>query len=112
MTMLDRGASTVRESWNGVDTDGVAHESVNQNPKGAVMTFLHEYITGVRPAAPGYAEEEIAPTPGGPLTSAAATLDTRHGPVNSSWRIEDGRFYSTSRPRPGCAPQSESRREL
>jgi alpha-L-rhamnosidase len=92
MTMLDRGATTVWESWNGVDADGVAHESLNHYSKGAVITFLHEYIAGIRPAAPGYAEVEIAPTPGGPLISAAATLDTRHGPVRSSWRIEHGLF--------------------
>ncbi|WP_394525522.1 family 78 glycoside hydrolase catalytic domain [Paenarthrobacter nicotinovorans] len=92
LLMLDRGATTVWEAWNGVDNKGEAHGSLNHYSKGAVVTFLHEYVAGIRPAAPGYAAVEIAPHPWIPLTHASATVETRNGEVRSSWKVQDGRF--------------------
>ena len=45
--MIDRGATTIWERWNGVDADGVPHESLNHYSKGAVISFLHRYIAGI-----------------------------------------------------------------
>ncbi|WP_394525572.1 family 78 glycoside hydrolase catalytic domain [Paenarthrobacter nicotinovorans] len=92
MTMLDRGATTVWEAWNGVDADGASHESLNHYSKGAVIAFLHEYVAGIRPAAPGYAAVEICPHPHPSLTSASATLATRHGEIVCSWTTADDVF--------------------
>ena len=36
MYMIDRGATTVWERWDGVDDDGVPHDSLNHYSKGAV----------------------------------------------------------------------------
>ncbi len=44
--MVDRGATTVWESWAGIDADGVANESLNHYSKGAVISFLHRYVAG------------------------------------------------------------------
>ena len=92
MTMLDRGATTVWEAWNGIDANGVAHDSLNHYSKGAVIAFLHEYIAGIQPAAPGYAAIRIAPHPHPRLERASATIETPYGAVSSSWRIVDGAF--------------------
>ena len=35
--MIDRGATTVWERWDGIDEDGVPHESLNHYSKGAVV---------------------------------------------------------------------------
>ena len=43
LVMVDRGATTVWERWNGVSADGVPHESLNHYSKGAVVSFLHRY---------------------------------------------------------------------
>ena len=47
LAMIDRGATTVWERWNGVDADGVPHESLNHYTKGAVVSFLHRYVAGI-----------------------------------------------------------------
>ena len=36
LVMIDRGATTVWERWEGIDDDGVPHESLNHYSKGAV----------------------------------------------------------------------------
>ncbi|MDU0348932.1 family 78 glycoside hydrolase catalytic domain, partial [Actinomyces sp. MRS3W] len=95
MVMLDRGATSIWEEWNGIDAEGELHSSQNHYSKGAVITFLHEYVAGIRPAAPGYARVEIAPVPGGGLTHARARLSTVRGPIESSWTIADDIFRLT-----------------
>ena len=47
LVMVDRGATTVWERWNGVSADGVPHESLNHYSKGAVISFLHRYTAGI-----------------------------------------------------------------
>ena len=47
--MVERGATTVWEEWEGIDADGVAHASLNHYSKGAVISFLHRYVAGIQP---------------------------------------------------------------
>ena len=69
LTMIDRGATTVWERWNGVDADGVPHESLNHYSKGAVVSYLHRYVAGIEllDDAPAYRRFRIRPRPGGGL---------------------------------------------
>ena len=60
LTMIDRGATTMWERWDGVDADGVPHESLNHYSKGAVISFLHRYVAGLRRAG-----ADLAAVPGG-----------------------------------------------
>jgi alpha-L-rhamnosidase len=90
LTMVDRGATTMWEEWDGVDSRGVPHGSLNHYSKGAVATFLHRYVAGLRPAAPGYRTFEVRPQPGGGITSAMTRHLSPYGPVEVSWRL-DGR---------------------
>ena len=86
LAMIDAGATTIWESWEGVDAeDGVG--SLNHYSKGAVITFLHRYVAGIRPDedAPGYRRFRIEPVPGGGLTSATRALDSPYGRIESSW---------------------------
>jgi alpha-L-rhamnosidase len=46
--MIDRGATTVWESWEGSDAAGQPHESLNHYSKGAVIDFRHRYTAGIR----------------------------------------------------------------
>lgn len=92
LTMLDRGATTVWESWDGIDEAGVARNSLNHYSKGAVIAFLHEYVAGISPLAPGYGRVGIRPRPDPLLDAASATLDTPHGRVAASWATSGGRF--------------------
>ena len=80
MAMLDRGATTVWERWEGVDADGRPNESLNHYSKGAVIGFLHRYTAGIRLGDdPAYRTIRIELVPGGGLTSAAATHDCPYG---------------------------------
>ena len=90
LTMLDRGATTMWERWNGVDADGNAHESLNHYSKGAVISFLHRYVVGLQPTSPGYRTFRVGPLPGGGLTSAGVVLDCPYGRIEAAWRLQDG----------------------
>jgi alpha-L-rhamnosidase len=68
--MVDRGPTTVWEEWGGVDADGNPHASLNHYSKGAVISFLHQYVAGLQVVAPGYRRFRVAPRPGGGLSSA------------------------------------------
>ena len=85
LARIDAGANTIWENWEGVDDDGLG--SLNHYSKGAVVTFLHRYVAGIRPDEdfPGYRRFCIEPVVGGGLTSAHATLDGPYGRIESSW---------------------------
>jgi alpha-L-rhamnosidase len=92
--MLDRGATTVWEFWDGINDDGVVTGSLNHYSKGAVISFLHRNVAGIRMspdvASTAYRDFLIQPEPGGDLTWARADLDCPYGRITSAWRIEDG----------------------
>ncbi|MGK5683909.1 family 78 glycoside hydrolase catalytic domain [Actinoplanes sp. URMC 104] len=97
LEMIDRGATTIWERWDGVTGDR-AQGSLNHYSKGAVVAFLHTHVAGIRlPADPGpgeagYRRFVIQPRPGGELTWAQAEHDSPYGLVRSAWRLEHGRF--------------------
>ncbi|RSM44252.1 alpha-L-rhamnosidase [Amycolatopsis balhimycina DSM 5908] len=104
LTMIDRGATTIWELWDGIDEHGTPHASLNHYSKGAVVSFLHRHTAGIqlREDAPGYRHFEVRPEPGGGLTWAEAEFDSVHGRITSSWRIEGGRFHLTVTVPPGA----------
>ena len=92
LLMVDRGATTVWERWEGVDDDGVPHESLNHYSKGAVVSFLHRYTAGLELVEPAYHRFRVRPRPGGGLTSAEAAHESPYGRIESAWRIDGGTF--------------------
>ncbi len=90
LTMVDRGATTTWEEWEGVDARGVPHASLNHYSKGAVATFLHRYVAGLWPASPGYRTFEVRPRPGGGIRSAVTRHVSPFGPIEVSWRLRGG----------------------
>jgi alpha-L-rhamnosidase len=94
LTMIDRGATTIWEGWDGVDENGVARYSLNHYSKGAVISFLHRYLAGIQllDGEPAYKRFRIAPQPGGGITSARATHESPYGRIESSWHITEGDF--------------------
>jgi alpha-L-rhamnosidase len=90
--MIERGATTMWERWDGVREDGTPFESLNHYSKGAVVSFLHRYVAGIRllDDAPGYRHFWIEPRPGGGITWAHARHDSPYGPIESEWQLADG----------------------
>ncbi|MFC0681524.1 family 78 glycoside hydrolase catalytic domain [Lysobacter korlensis] len=97
LEMLDRGATTIWEWWDGVD-GGTARGSLNHYSKGAVVSFLYTHVAGIRlpenpaPDSAAYCAVTIAPQPGGGITWARASVRTRRGRVASAWSIDDEAF--------------------
>jgi alpha-L-rhamnosidase len=92
LAMVDRGATTVWEVWDGVDARGVPHASLNHYSKGAVASFLHRYVAGLRSVDPGYRAFEVRPRPGGGITWATTRHISPFGPIEVSWRLRGGAF--------------------
>ncbi|UDY34908.1 glycoside hydrolase family 78 protein [Dermatobacter hominis] len=90
LAMIDRGATTIWENWEGLDASGLG--SLNHYSKGAVVSFLHRYVAGIRPieGARAYRRFRIEPIVGGGLTSAEAELDSPRGRIRSAWELDDG----------------------
>ncbi|WP_281424677.1 alpha-L-rhamnosidase C-terminal domain-containing protein [Pseudonocardia nigra] len=88
--MVDRGATTLWERWNGVSAEGVPAESLNHYAKGAVVSFLHRCTAGVEllDDGPAYRRFRVRPRPGGGLTGAEATHDSPYGRIESAWRLD------------------------
>ncbi len=96
--MVDRGATTIWEDWEGIDEHGVAHDSLNHYSKGAVIRFLHTHTLGLRQDAESVAWERvvIAPVPAPGMTWARGSHDGPQGEIVVGWRIENGRFHITA----------------
>ena len=95
LNMIDRGATTIWEDWEGIDDSGAAHESLNHYSKGAVIRFLHTHTLGLRQAPGSVAWESVViePVPGGSLTWARGSHETPQGTIRIEWRIEDGEIH-------------------
>jgi len=89
--MLNHGATTMWEDWDGVTSDGEAHESLNHYSKGAVIAFLHEYVAGLRQsdASAGWERFAIAPVPGGGVQHAKYTFQSPRGEIAVEWHDGD-----------------------
>jgi len=104
LSMIDRGATTMWERWNGIDADGVPHESLNHYSKGAVISFLHRYVAGLRRLEPTWRRFRVEPMPGGGITSASTEHLSPHGRIAASWTVGDSLELSVTVP-PGCVAE-------
>lgn len=90
------GATTIWERWDSMLPDGSINPgemtSFNHYALGAVADWIYQVIAGIRPAAPGYAELLLKPTPGPGLDWARGSLETPHGLVVCGWRREGDEF--------------------
>ncbi|MBU5421233.1 glycoside hydrolase family 78 protein [Cellulomonas hominis] len=90
LAMLDRGATTIWEDWDGVDEHGTASASLNHYSKGAVVRFLHTHTLGLRQSPGSVAWESfvVAPVPGAGLTWAEGSFDGPQGRIDVGWRVD------------------------
>ncbi len=105
--MIDRGATTMWERWDGIREDGTPFESLNHYSKGAVVSFLHRYVAGIRllDSGPGYRHFRIEPQPGGGLTWVRAEHDSPYGRIESSWRLTEDALELTVTVPPGTTAE-------
>ena len=92
---VEKGATTIWETWDGIAEDGTPKGSLNHYSKGAVGSWLYQVVAGIEPGAPGYRHIRFRARPGGRLTAASARYHSLYGEIASSWQIRDGRFTLT-----------------
>jgi alpha-L-rhamnosidase len=98
---VKNGATTIWERWDGWTPDKGFQDpgmnSFNHYAYGAIGQWLYQVVAGIDlPAAygrtaAGYKHIVIHPRPG-PFTWAKAHLESMHGRIESSWRVEGGQF--------------------
>ena len=90
---IAQGATCTWESW---DADSGNTLSMS-HPWGAVgLPGFQEYILGVQPLAPQYAQVQIKPLWFGPkLSQASGKVPTERGDIEVTWLREHGRFSLT-----------------
>ncbi|HEX3785628.1 MAG TPA: alpha-L-rhamnosidase C-terminal domain-containing protein [Pseudonocardiaceae bacterium] len=98
MTTADPGGVL----WEVMNTDGTVHTpGINGTGDGATSlahgwstgptSALSEYVLGITPTSPGYADWQVAPQPGD-LAWAQGRAPTPHGPLTVKWSQGAGRF--------------------
>jgi alpha-L-rhamnosidase len=92
LRMSESGTTTIWEDWDGVKPDGTVSHSLNHYSKGAVISFLHRYVAGLRLVEPGYRHFRVAPQPGGGVTWAETHHDSPHGRIDVRWEQHDDRL--------------------
>ncbi len=97
LAMVERGATTVWELWEGIDEEGAPHDSLNHYSKGAVISFLHNYVAGISllDERTAYRRFRVEPRPGGGLTWAEAVHDSPYGRIESTWHTHRSRLWLT-----------------
>ncbi|MCX5254822.1 glycoside hydrolase family 78 protein [Streptomyces canus] len=97
LAMLDRGATTMWEDWDGIDENGDAHDSLNHYSKGAVINFLHTHTLGLRQAEGSAAWERfvVAPVRHRSVDWARGTFDSPRGTIAVEWHTEGDEMHIT-----------------
>ncbi len=96
LAMPKNGATTIWESWEGVNAQG-GIASLNHYSKGAVCEWLFSAMCGIN--VKDHNRFEIRPLPGGNFTYANARYDSVYGRVRSGWqKTKDGYIYEIEIP--------------
>jgi alpha-L-rhamnosidase len=88
---VKHGATTIWERWDGWTPDkgfqNPGMNSFNHYSLGSCGEWLYDTVAGISwdPDQPGYKHVLLKPTPGGGLTSAAASVGSPYGNVYCSW---------------------------
>jgi alpha-L-rhamnosidase len=94
---IKMGATTTWERWDSILPDGSINPgdmtSFNHYAYGAVATFLHERVAGLRCVEAGWRRVRVEPVMGGNISAAEASYLSPYGEVYVSWEIvEEKRF--------------------
>lgn len=81
--------STIWEDWDGIVGDKATH-SLNHYSKGAVISFLHQYVAGLTIQEPGYRRVRVAPRPGAGISWSRTHHDVPNGRIGVEWSLKNG----------------------
>jgi alpha-L-rhamnosidase len=92
--MVEKGATTVWELWNGDTADPAMNSGNHVMLVGDFVIWLYEDLAGIQsdPAQPGFKHILLRPQPVGDLKWVKTSLRSLHGIIRSDWKIEGGNF--------------------
>lgn len=90
--MVEKGATTIWELWNGDTADPAMNSGNHVMQIGDLGVWLYEYLAGIRPDAekPGFAHVIVKPYTVSGLTHVKATHESPYGAIASSWTRSAG----------------------
>ena len=90
--MIEKGATTIWELWNGDTADPAMNSGNHVMQIGDLGVWLYEYLAGIRsdPAQPGFAHTIIRPYAVAGLDYVKATHRSPYGLISSHWRRTAG----------------------
>ncbi len=93
--MIERGATTIWELWNGDTADPAMNSGNHVMLVGDLVTWFYEYLAGIRsdPTAPGFKRILMKPYPVGDLSWVKASHRSPQGLITSEWRRDDREFH-------------------
>jgi alpha-L-rhamnosidase len=96
--MIDRGATTIWERWDGWSRErgfqSAWMNSFNHYALGSVGEWLYRFVLGIdqAPATAGFGRLLLRPHPWGQLDRARGSYQSVRGPVLAGWERAGGRF--------------------
>ncbi len=88
--MVEHGATTIWELWNGDSADPAMNSRNHVMLLGDLLTWCWRDLAGIAPAEPGYRVIRMQPYFPDGLTYVQASYRTPYGLVKSGWRRKDG----------------------
>lgn len=105
--MVDHGATTIWERWDGWTEErgfqAPVMNSFNHYALGSVGEWLYRFVLGIEPepGKAGFSRITLRPHPGGELSWALGSYQSRWGLISSEWRRAGGAFSFRVRVPPG-----------
>ena len=95
--MIQKGATTIWELWNGDTADPAMNSGNHVMQIGDLVTWLYEYLAGIRgdPEQPGFRHIVLRPHAIADLAYVKASHRSRYGLVASHWRRQGDRLEWT-----------------
>jgi alpha-L-rhamnosidase len=92
--MIENGATTIWELWNGNTADPTMNSGNHVMLIGDYVVWLYENLAGIKtaPERPGFKHILMKPTPVGNLTFVKATHHSPYGLISSEWHREQKKF--------------------
>ncbi|MGA2116421.1 MAG: glycoside hydrolase family 78 protein [Bryobacteraceae bacterium] len=92
--MVEKGATTVWELWNGDTADPAMNSGNHVMQIGDLAVWMYEYLAGLRsdPDQPGFRHILIHPYPAGDLSFVNGAHQSPYGPITTAWKRDAGQF--------------------
>jgi alpha-L-rhamnosidase len=92
--MIENGATTIWELWNGNTADPTMNSGNHVMLVGDYVVWLYENLAGIKadPEQPGFKHIVMKPTPVGDLKFVKATHESPYGLISSEWHRVGDKF--------------------